>query len=58
MATQEERLIAVEKFTQVAVGHITDTEENVTILLGMIRSQGQDIRRIFETLDRHTQMLQ
>lgn len=58
MATQEERLTAVEQFTQVAAGHIRETEENTTILLGVIRSQGQDIRRIFETLERHTQMLQ
>ena len=50
MATQEERLIAVEKFTEQAAAHIRDTEENTTILLGVIRSQGQDIKRIFDRL--------
>jgi ABC-type transporter Mla subunit MlaD len=50
MATQEERLTAVEKFTEQAAAHIRDTEENTTILLGVIRSQGQDIKRIFERL--------
>ena len=34
MATQEERLTAVEKFTEQAAAHIRDTEENTTILLG------------------------
>ena len=50
MATQEERLTAVEKFTEQAASQIRDTEENTTILLGVIRSQGQDIKRIFERL--------
>jgi hypothetical protein len=50
MATQEERLTAVEKFAEQAASHIRDTEENTTILLGVIRSQGQDIKRIFERL--------
>jgi ABC-type transporter Mla subunit MlaD len=50
MATQEERLTSVEKFTEQAAAHIRDTEENTTILLGVIRSQGQDIKRIFERL--------
>jgi hypothetical protein len=50
MATQEERLTAVEQFTEQAAAHIRDTEENTTILLGVIRSQGQDIKRIFERL--------
>jgi hypothetical protein len=48
MATQEERLTAVEKFTEQAAAHIRDTEENTTTLLGVIRSQGQGIKRIFE----------
>ena len=52
MATQEERLTAVEQFTEQAAAHIRDTEENTTILLGVIRSQGQDIKRIFERLGR------
>ena len=50
MATQEERLTAVEQFTEQAAAHIRDTEENTTILLGVIRSQGQDIKRIFDRL--------
>jgi ABC-type transporter Mla subunit MlaD len=50
MATQEEQLTAVEKFTEQAGSQIRDTEENTTILLGVIRSQGQDIKRIFERL--------
>jgi ABC-type transporter Mla subunit MlaD len=50
MATQEERLTAVEKFTEQAAAHIRDTEENTTILLGVIRRQGQGIKRIFERL--------
>ena len=37
MATQEERLTAVEQFTEQAAAHIRDTEENTTILLGVIR---------------------
>jgi ABC-type transporter Mla subunit MlaD len=57
MATQEERLTAVEKFTEQAVAHIRDTEENTTILLGVIRSQGQDIKRIFERLSMMSERL-
>ncbi len=48
MATQEERLSAVEqaiaasqKFQQQTAKHIRETEENTTILLGVIRSQGK-----------------
>ncbi len=58
MPTQEERLTALEqsvaasqKFQQQAAAHIRETEENTTILLGVIRSQGQDIRRMIERLD-------
>jgi chromosome segregation ATPase len=61
MPTQEERLTALEqavaasqKFQQQAAAHIRETEENTTILLGVIRSQGQDIKRIvqhIETID-------
>ena len=51
MATQEERLTAVEQFTHEAARHIRETEENTTIMLGVIRSHGQDIRRIVERLD-------
>jgi small-conductance mechanosensitive channel len=60
MPTQEERLTTLEqaiaasqKFQQQAAAHIRETEEN-TILLGVIRSQGQDIKRIvqhIETID-------
>jgi hypothetical protein len=46
MATQEERLSKVEQFTEVAASHIQETEENTTILLGVIRSQGHDVRDI------------
>ncbi len=60
MATQEERLTALEKtfatFRQEAGAHIKETEENTTIMLGVMRSQGQDIRKIFqhlETMDEH-----
>jgi len=61
MPTQEERLTTLEqaiaasqKFQQQAAAHIRETEENTTILLGVIRSQGQDIKRIvqhIETID-------
>jgi hypothetical protein len=57
MPTQDERLAAVEKFTQVATTHIRETEENTTILLGVIRSQEQDIKRIVAQLDEHTSLL-
>jgi uncharacterized protein involved in exopolysaccharide biosynthesis len=43
-------------FRQEAGAHIKETEENTTIMLGVIRSQGQDIRKIFqrlETMDEH-----
>jgi ABC-type transporter Mla subunit MlaD len=58
MPTQEERLITLEqataasqKFQQQAAAHIRETEENTTILLSVIRSQGQDIRHMVERLD-------
>ena len=58
MPTQEERLTTLEqaiaasqKFQQQAAAHIRETEENTTILLGVIRSQGQDIRKIFQRLE-------
>jgi len=56
MPTQEERLSALEKFQKEAAAHIRETEENTTILLGVIREQGRDIKRIFqhlETIDGH-----
>ncbi len=55
MPTQEERLTALEKtfaaFRQEAGAHIKETEENTTIMLGIMRSQGQDIRKIFQRLE-------
>lgn len=57
MPTQEERLAAVEKFTQQAAAHIRETEENTTILLGVIRSQGQDIKRLVAQGEQHGEML-
>ncbi len=55
MPTQEERLTTLEKafatFRQEAGTHIKETEENTTIMLGVIRSQGQDIRKIFQRLE-------
>jgi hypothetical protein len=55
MPTQEERITALEqKFAAIqkeTATHIRETEENTTIMLGVMRSQGQDIRRIFERLE-------
>ena len=51
MPTQEERLSALEKFQKVAAAHIRETEENTTILLGVIRDQGRDIRRMVQHLE-------
>ncbi len=58
MPTQEERLTILEqaiaasqKFQQQAAAHIRETEENTTILLGVIRNQGQDIKRIVQHLE-------
>jgi len=55
MPTQEERLNTLEKsfttFREVASQHIQETNENTTIMLGVIRHQGQDIRRIFQRLE-------
>jgi ABC-type transporter Mla subunit MlaD len=60
MPTQEERLMALEQsstaFQREAAAHIRETEENTTILLGVIRSMGQDIKRMvqhLETIDDH-----
>jgi len=68
MTTQEERVTILEQklavFQKETATHIRETEENTTIMLGVIRSQGQDIRRIFERLetietklDKHTALL-
>jgi len=48
MPTQEERIAALEQKTAIAIQEI---EENTTIMLGVIRSQGQDIRKIFQRLE-------
>ena len=55
MPTQEERLTTLEQtfatFQKATAKHIQETDENTTIMLGVIRHQGQDIRRIFERLE-------
>jgi len=55
MATQEERLTTLEQtfaiFRQDIARRTQETDENITIMLGVIRHQGQDIRRIFERLE-------
>ena len=51
MPTQEERLTALERFQKEAAAHIRETEENTTILLGVIREQGRDTKRIVQRLD-------
>jgi hypothetical protein len=55
MATQEERLTALEQifatFRKENAAAIIEVEENTTIMLGVIRSQGRDIKRIHERLE-------
>ena len=51
MPTQEERLSALEKFQKVAAAHIRETEENTIIMLGVIRDQGRDIKRMVQHLE-------
>ncbi len=55
MPTQEERLTALERtFTtsqKETAKYIQETDENTTIMLGVIRHQGQDIKRIFQRLE-------
>src|SRR5947209_17340616 len=55
MATQEERLTALEQtfatFRKENAAAIIEVEENTTIMLGIIRSQGRDIKRIHERLE-------
>ncbi|GAC1349176.1 MAG: hypothetical protein NVSMB27_19830 [Ktedonobacteraceae bacterium] len=55
MATQEERLTTVEQkveaLQQKTARAIQEIEENTTIMLGVIRSYGRDIRYIFERLE-------
>ncbi len=50
MATPEERLATLEQFRTETAKHIRSTDENFTILLGVIRDQGIDIKHIFEEL--------
>ena len=61
MPTQEERLAALEQkfanFQQETAKNIQEIEENTTIMLGVIRSQGRDIRKIFERLETIDQRL-
>jgi DNA repair ATPase RecN len=48
MPTQEERIAALEQKT---ADHIQEMDENFTIMVGVIRHQGQDIKRIFQRLE-------
>ena len=48
MPTQEERLTVLEQKT---AAHIQEIDENTTIMLGVMRHQGQDIKRIFQRLE-------
>jgi hypothetical protein len=55
MPTQEERLTALEQtfatFRQENATHIREVDENTTIMLGVIRDQGRDIKRIVQRLE-------
>ena len=55
MATQEERITTLEQtfaiFRKETTARTQEIEENTTIMLGVMRAQGQDIRRIFERLN-------
>ena len=64
MATQEERITTLEQtfaiFRKETASRTQEIEENTTIMLGVMRSQGQDIRRIFkhlETIDQHLETI-
>ena len=48
MPTQEERLTELEQKT---AAHIQEMDENFTIMVGVIRHQGQDIKKIFQRLE-------
>ena len=48
MPTQEERITALEQKTAT---HIQEMDENFTIMVGVIRHQGQDIKIIFQRLE-------
>jgi hypothetical protein len=55
MPTQEERLTALEQtfatFRKENAIHIREVDENTTIMLGVIRDQGRDIKRIVQHLE-------
>jgi DNA repair ATPase RecN len=55
MGTQEERVTTLEQtfatFRKETATRTQEIEENTTIMLGVMRSQGRDIRRIFESLE-------
>ena len=61
MGTQEERVTTLEQtfatFRKETATRTQEIEENTTIMLGVIRSQGRDIRRIFESLETINQRL-
>ncbi len=57
MPTQEERLTALEQATRESLVHMRDTDMAVTAMVGVVRSQGQDIKRMLETLEQHTELL-
>jgi predicted RNase H-like nuclease (RuvC/YqgF family) len=48
LPNQNKKITNLEQKTAKA---IQEVEENTTIMLGVMRSQGQDIRKIFEQLD-------
>jgi len=55
--TTEDRLAAVEQFQQEATTAIREANENVTMLVGVIGVQGQDIKHVLETQEIHTELL-
>src|SRR5438270_112164 len=64
MTTQEERLTTLEQtfanLRKENAATIIEVEENTTIMLGVIRSQGRDIKRIherLETVDTHLETI-
>lgn len=55
MPASEERLTAVERafttFQKETAAHIREVDENTTIMLGVIRDQGRDIKRMVQHLE-------
>lgn len=58
MATDAERITTLEQshqatqhFQDQAIRHLRELDASTTILLGVVQSQGRDIRLIFERLD-------